>query len=68
MAFGNRVGLCWQVGAGSLFEWPRSWRKYYSVMCKVGTWAKHMGFQARSLITGWPICIQISPNYFLEHI
>jgi hypothetical protein len=57
MAFGNHVGLCWQVGVGSLLEWPRSWRKYCSVMCEVGTWARHMGLQARSLITSLPICI-----------
>jgi hypothetical protein len=66
MAFGNRVRLCWQVGARSLFEWPRSWIKYCNVMCEPGTWARHMGLQAHFLITSSPICIQIPPSYFLH--
>ncbi len=66
MAFGNHVRLCWQVGVGSLFKWPRSWRKYCSVMCEADTWARHMGLQSCSLIIGWPICIQIPPSYFLH--
>jgi len=64
MAFGNYVRLCWQVGVRSLFEWPRSWRKYCSVMCEVGTWARHMGLQACSLIIGWSICIPIHQAIF----
>ncbi len=49
MAFGNCVGLCWQVGAWPLFEWPRSWKKYCNIMCEVGSWVVFKNVEAHIL-------------------